>query len=384
MKILVISNLYKPYARGGAEMVANNMVNGLVSLGHEITTISTRPYFKKCFFDDGNCNLYWPAIYYNLRVIPYFLRIFWHFFDTVNFISYFRLLSLLRREKFDLVITNNLKGIGMLIPLAIKKTGIKHYHILHDVQLFYPSGLIYYKQEKKVDFFLFRFYAKFCALIFGSPTKVFSPSKWLLNMHQQRGFFPKSKLEILYNPILDNKSIEQRENENKKFRFVFAGQVAPHKGILVLVNAFKLINSKECELVIIGDGPQMSEVKEACKDCENIILLGQISNVEVQKEMSMSNCLVMPSLCYENSPMVISEAAKMSLPIIASNIGGIGEMIEIYGGVLVIPGDINSLSAAMTEMSLYPDRAREIGSQAQIKTKEMSFDSYLKRLLENF
>jgi glycosyltransferase involved in cell wall biosynthesis len=63
--------------------------------------------------------------------------------------------------------------------------------------------------------------------------------------------------------------------------------------------------------------------------------------------MKNANCLIVPSLCYENSPTVIYEAIAVGLPIIASKIGGITELLLDYGGIMFDPGDERELSDKM-------------------------------------
>ena len=71
----------------------------------------------------------------------------------------------------------------------IKILKIKHVHILHDIQLIHPSGLMFYGQEEKIEKWSIKIYLKITRFLFSSPDYVISPSKWLLHMHDKNNFF---------------------------------------------------------------------------------------------------------------------------------------------------------------------------------------------------
>ena len=152
MKICLISNLFPPIERGGAEKVAQAMARGLRKAGHDVFIISTKPQgeFKQEIEDNLKIYRFRPLnIYYYLNDFKHhaIVRLLWHFFDIFNFHSYFVIKKILINEKPDLVISHCLMGIGFLLPTLIKRLKIKHFHVIHDVQLAVPSGLILKGQE---------------------------------------------------------------------------------------------------------------------------------------------------------------------------------------------------------------------------------------------
>jgi glycosyltransferase involved in cell wall biosynthesis len=282
-----------------------------------------------------------------------------------DFISYFRVKKILKKEKPDLVITHNLKGIGYLIPGLIKWLGVAHHHYLHDIQLIYPSGLLYYGEEKKLNSAPARIYQRICAWLFSSPDRVISPTNWLMDLHITRGFFKKSEISINdpspegeklriknYPPETLRVSLRAGElkikNAGKAFKFLFVGQLEKHKGVDILIQAFNILKGN-LELVIIGDGSLLTGLKEKFGNDSRIKFLGRKSPEEVEKIMSESDCLIVPSLCWENAPAVIYEAYQAGLPVIASRIGGIPEIIKKLGGELFEPGNITELEKLMNK-----------------------------------
>jgi glycosyltransferase involved in cell wall biosynthesis len=213
MKICLISNLYPPITRGGAEKIAQTAADGLKKAGHEVFVISTKPWggrksLKPTTSDEGGIKIYrfYPLnIFYYLNDYKHHAlwRMKWHFLDMFNLQSARVVKNILKKEKPELVMTHNLKGIGFLIPRAINKLGIKHIHTLHDVQLAVPSGLIIKGRENnwQQKIFLRKWYEAICRRLFGSPDVVVSPSKWLLEFYIKKGFFKNSKKIVLPNPV---------------------------------------------------------------------------------------------------------------------------------------------------------------------------------------
>jgi glycosyltransferase involved in cell wall biosynthesis len=186
MKICLINNLYKPFNRGGAEAIVEIMANQFRYDGHDIFVISTSPKkdYKINKIDDIRY-YYLKSLYYNLNKIPIILRLFWHGWDMFDFITYYKVKHILNKENPDLVITNNLKGISYLLPKAISKLRIRHIHILHDIQLIYPSGALTYGQEYKLKHPIVKLYRVLCSLLFASTNIVISPSNWFMSMKKE-------------------------------------------------------------------------------------------------------------------------------------------------------------------------------------------------------
>lgn len=379
MKICIINNLYKPYARGGAEKVVENIVRDLYKKDHEVKIITTRPLFSSPPMHEGGTNIYYiPSLYYNLNKIPKFLRFFWHIIDMFCLRSYLSVKKILKKENPDIVMTHNLKGVGYLVPRAIKFLGIKHIHTLHDIQLLHPSGLMIWGEEKKLGSVFSKVYINICKFLFSSPDVVISPSKWLLDLHLENGFFQKSKNIVLPNPIVGVNINEQEETQREKiFRYLFVGQVEEHKGISFLIKSFLSLEQNNAELVVIGDGDQFEEMKKEKSD--KIKFFGRKNREEVAELMAKVDCLVVPSLCYENSPTVIYEAFAVGLPVIASRIGGIPELLSESN--LFEAGDVDDLRYKMKWVRENIDELKQKASQNKQRIRELDVREYIEKLL---
>jgi len=407
MKICLINNLYKPYNRGGAENIVEMIARGLKSAGHDVFAVSTRSFTQKHkntktrkrenakfvpYRDTVTQSLsrtpireheiyYINSIYYNLNKLPKFLRLFWHLIDMFDLGGYLRVKKILRKEKPDVVMTHNLKGVGYLIPRAIKKLRIKHIHTLHDIQLLHPSGLMIYKEEKAIDSLFSKIYAWLCCLLFGNPDVVISPSGWLMKTHESRGFFAKSKIIILPNPVEAGEADSNRakRESDEIFRFFYAGQIEEHKGVLFLINVFNGFKNNS-ELIIAGSGSKDSQARKLAADNKNIKIVGRVGKSEVLDIMKKSDALIMPSLCYENSPSVIYEALAGGLPVIASRIGGVEDLIRSAAGILFEPGDADDLMSKMRGAMESTEELLKISRNGLEKIKQFSIDNYIRGL----
>ncbi len=331
MKIALAHNLYEPYAKGGAEKVVKEMAEKLSSLGNEIFIITTEPKKRsliKLSTEDTLKKYHLPSSYYNLSEIPKALRLFWHLNNFYNPKKEKVIEKILKTEKPDLIITHNLIGLGFFLVKVAEKLKINHEHFLHDIQLLHPSGLMISGKEGKIDSLASRLYQGLTKKYFLNSDKIISPSSWLLEEHLRRGFFEDKDTEIR---PLRVKTLDAKENlsETKSEKnFLFVGQIEKHKGIIFLIKTFKLLEDSEARLRIIGDGNDLKEAKKIAGDDKRFIFLGRLSGDEVKEEMRKSSTLIVPSLCYENSPTVIYEANDLDLKVIAANIGGIPEIIK--------------------------------------------------------
>ncbi len=118
----------------------------------------------------------------------------------------------------------------------------------------------------------------------------------------------------------------------------FFGQVMPHKGILVLLKAMKMLldvdTAKDVHLFLSGANLEkesdsfQAEVSGLLAECTNVTFLGKYDLSELPERMKNIAWVVVPSIWWENSPMVIQEAYMFRRPVICSNIGGMAEKVE--------------------------------------------------------
>jgi glycosyltransferase involved in cell wall biosynthesis len=141
---------------------------------------------------------------------------------------------------------------------------------------------------------------------------------------------------------------------------LFVGRLSPEKGVDTLAAA--LGHAPDLEITVVGDGPAAGVLRTV----PNARLVGSLPVTEVMRRMGGALALVLPSVWYENFPRTIVEAFAQGLPVIASRLGAMAEIIE-HGrtGLLFEPGDAHELARTMRDALANPGRLREMGLQAR-------------------
>lgn len=390
----MIATLYKPYRLGGAEVVFQHIVDELKK-EHTVSILTSIPWngFRSLrptrTEEDGvivyrfyPLNLFW---FIDFLKKPAILRLLWHGLDMVNLHSYFITRSVIRHVKPDVVMTHNIKGIGYTIPRAICSMKVPHIHTLQDIQLHNPSGLVLYGEEKSFrnNNVLVYCYELVSRWLFGSPKTVVFSSRYLFGRYSERSFFKKSKTIIIPNPLPQSMfavSSDKLHKDSALIHFAFFGQLEPHKGILFLIDTFKKWKQDNVRLHIGSRGSLEQEVLKRIAGDSRIVRVGFVE--DLASFFKTMHYLIMPSLCYENSPLVTFESLANGTPVIVSRIGGAGEPIEDgVNGFQFVPGDeqdlLRVLNCAVAEIGQYDERS----AYARESVKNYPIEKYVERLL---
>jgi glycosyltransferase involved in cell wall biosynthesis len=131
---------------------------------------------------------------------------------------------------------------------------------------------------------------------------------------------------------------------------LFVGRLEPQKGIVTLVDAFERVRARVpgALLVLAGDGVSTADVRRRTSSWgEGAVLLGPTAHARVALWMGACDVLTLPSLA-EGTPNVVLEALASGRPVVASAVGGIGELLaDPRAGVLVPPRDAGALAEAL-------------------------------------
>jgi len=348
MKIGVLNNLYGPFQKGGAEKVVAKMISDWRAAGHEVFLITTKPSGAATPPETDFPVYYLPSRYYDLVKTGIFYRFFWQLNNLCSKKKSRAIKKILLHAKPDLVMTHNLMGLGFQTPRLLRKMGIRHEHFLHDIQLLHPSGLMFYGQESQVDSRAARVYQSITRRCFASPAKIISPSRWLLDEHVRRGFFANSDHEV--RPF--QKAAEKpgaHDFKEPARNFLFVGQMTKAKGIYLLLDAFKKLDNPAARLVMIGSGSELENVKQIARSDSRISVEPWSENTET-RQLGAGDYLIVPSLCYENSPTIIAKAHDLGSRIIASDLGGIPEII-LKNDILFTPAGSEELRKILEKVS---------------------------------
>lgn len=142
---------------------------------------------------------------------------------------------------------------------------------------------------------------------------------------------------------------------------LFVGRLSGEKGIYTLLRAWQGLG---VPLRVAGDGPLMTEAQQRKNSA--VTLLGRLGQEQVGAEMRNAAFLVMPSEWYEGFPMVLAEAFSHGLPVIASRLGAMAEIVE-HGvtGLRFEPGNADDLAAKVRWLHTHPEECRRMGENAR-------------------
>lgn len=180
------------------------------------------------------------------------------------------------------------------------------------------------------------------------------------------------------------KIVPRVDHAEGKIRVGFIGGLAQHKGAHVLLNAIRsLPNLAAIEVKVYGDldfDPQYSRsLEKLAENDERISFCGTFPNESIGEVFSELDVLVVPSVWYENTPLVIYSAQEAGCPVIASNLGGMSEVIKHEkNGLLFEAGDFAGLASAIERLA--QDRAL-LSRLSRNAEKPKSISDYVSELL---
>lgn len=392
MKIGIITNLYPPFARGGAENVIVRTVGQLMAMGHDVFVITGHPknLGTKRILDRSSTeriyrffprNLYFTLDDFKHRWIT---RFFWHMQDAVSWHGAEHVRAILRDEQPDVVITHNLKGIGLNIPSVMADLNIPHVHVVHDLQLIIPSGLVMFGQEKPsfMTNTAYEAYRWVCRQKFKNPDLVIFPSRYLKDVYDTHAFFQKSERIVMQNPAPNYPKNNRKGRAGGPLKLLFVGQLGSHKGLRFLLEAIGH-HKGDIRLYVAGAGPMKDEVEAIAAKDKRIIFLGYTPPEELTNVFGVVDALIVPSLCYENSPTVIYESLMAGVPVIASRIGGVGELVkEGETGVLFTPGEEEDLKRVIQEMDARKEEMASRREEIRASVTGYALETYANKLTE--
>jgi glycosyltransferase involved in cell wall biosynthesis len=184
--------------------------------------------------------------------------------------------------------------------------------------------------------------------------------------------------------IESSKALEPRSFIRQPLRVGFIGTLAPHKGCHVLVEAFKSLPSGQAVLKIYGsleDHPEYSNmVRALSNNREDIEFCGTFHNSKIGDVLAALDVLVVPSLWYENTPLVVYSAQASHCPVVASDLPGITVVIQNeVNGLLFTPGDNSQLARQLARLVNEPELAMRLSNNSK---PPKSIASYVDELLE--
>jgi glycosyltransferase involved in cell wall biosynthesis len=200
-----------------------------------------------------------------------------------------------------------------------------------------------------------------------SPLEVVVPSRWLAELTAY-SLLGRKRVHLVYNGIdlehFHPGSEEQLGDGSRPTTMLFvSGPNDPTKGLSELLQAFQILRPRHpgLRLKIVGDpAPGSTQVS-------GVEVLGKLSRAQMAEAYRGSDLFVLPTLA-DNTPVTLMEAMASGLPAVATQVGGIPEMVEPgVTGTLVPRGDVPALAAALEGLANDAPLRRSMGRAARSK-----------------
>ncbi|MFW0094786.1 MAG: glycosyltransferase family 4 protein [Coxiella endosymbiont of Haemaphysalis qinghaiensis] len=229
-----------------------------------------------------------------------------------------------------------------------------------------------------------------------------APSYYLYNRYLQNFSLSANKL-IYLDYGFDLQQLTNRQRiPNEPFTFGYIGTHIPAKGIQHLIQAFAQVK-ENCQLRIWGrfrlqntDGLKAIVTKLPLETQSRIIWLPEYNNKKlVETVCNHVDCIVVPSIWVENSPLVIHEALQVRIPVVTADVGGMAEYVHHkVNGLLFQHRNVHALSKQMQRLVDNPAWAKKLGSRGYLQSEDgnipnlashiAAIEKIYLRLIENY
>ncbi|MGH7776438.1 MAG: glycosyltransferase [Candidatus Dormibacterales bacterium] len=205
------------------------------------------------------------------------------------------------------------------------------------------------------------------------------PSRFLAGKMAEAGVFPERMRHV---PHFVEAAGPAKEAPGGPL--LYAGRLSPEKGVDVLLEALARLDPVP-EVLVAGDGPARGalEARAAALPPGRVRFLGRVDKETVKDLMALSSAVVVPSRWHENQPMVVLEAFAAGVPVVATSLGGLPELVEDgVTGQVVPPVDPAALARALAALAADPARALGMGTRARrLAGEEFAPARHLDRVL---
>lgn len=326
--ILIVHNYYQ--IPGGEDTVVSNEIQMLKAHGHKVILYSRSNDELK-----------------EMRVLQ---KLMLPINTVFNIKTYKDIKRIIRDENINIVhVHNTLNLISPSVYYAAIKSGIPVVQTIHNFRLLCPNATFYRDGHICEDCIKtgLRCAIKYncyhgskiqtlaCVIntLFHRMTGIYGEIYYICLTEFNKEKLLKVKQIKSTHVYIKSNFVKSSENfipeEERATQFIFVGRLDKLKGIDILLEAWKRMGKRAPKLVVCGTGPMEDWCKEfVIKNKINVEILGFISNVDARKLIANSRGLILPTQWYEGFPMSIVEAYSVGTPVICSNIGNAGCIVE--------------------------------------------------------
>jgi glycosyltransferase involved in cell wall biosynthesis len=366
MKILYFTQLFYPAIFGGGEYIFYHWAKELIKKGHEVFVITQRlPKTPKNEVLDG-INIFRVGSEPKLSgTLPIGI------FSNASFLlgSFFMGMKIAKKYQIDVIHSNTYIPV-FSAQWCAKRLHKPHIATVHDV--YFTSSDDFWKTWAKQE------HMSWLSKFLGPRIEKMIARKKITQFHTVS---EKSKSDLLNLEVTRKISVipnginideYKQENITLKNQVIFVGRLIFYKNIGVIIDAINKVkkNIPDVKLVIIGDGPQKSELisKVNSQNLQsNVIFMGNVSDQEKIKQIHESKILLNPSLI-EGFGIVVLEGFACGKPVLVSDSKPLSDLItESKDGFVLPSNDSDKWADKITELLSNPKLAEQMGQEGKQK-----------------
>lgn len=206
----------------------------------------------------------------------------------------------------------------------------------------------------------------------------------------------KREVEIIpYGVSISEKNLAPGKSSSKPKNILFVGRLVERKGVQYLIEAFsKIVKDTQAHLLIVGQGPEKEKLQKLAKEKnldDKIIFAGFVDDESLKNYYQNCSVFVLPAITDEKGDteglgVVLIEALSYKKPVIASNVGGITDIV-INGktGLLVPEKNSEELATALKKILSDANLAKKLGEEGHNYVKEkFAWDKIIKELKKTY
>ncbi len=214
---------------------------------------------------------------------------------------------------------------------------------------------------------------------------IFSPTRLMTDVLTRNGVDARLIRQSAYGIDMNgfDAAIPCEYNGKRPLILAYIGTLAQHKGCHVLIDAFRRLNTEGVRLKIYGnlnDFPDyVHRLQRMSEGYDGIEFMGTFPNTDIAQVLSRVDALVVPSVWYENTPLVIYSALAARRPVITSDFPGMSEVVENgVNGLTFTPGNVDALAQCLKRLH---DEAGLLTRLSVHCAPPKSIESYVNELL---
>lgn len=394
LRFCMITTFYPPYNFGGDGIFVQRLSNELARRGHQVEVIHCRDSYRLMAGKD-------PARGYDdhPNVTVHGLKSPFGLLSPLatqqTGLPLFKAAAIRRilAKGFDVIHFHNASLFG---PKILEYGSAIKLYTMHEYWLVCPTHTLYRYNRAPCE----RPHCFACTLVHKRPPQwwrysgmmaaaakhvdlFLAPSRFIKAKHEEMGFrAPIAHLPYFVPETSDGPRADEaaKNSATDKPYFLFVGRLEMLKGVQTIIPVFR--NYPKARLLVAGTGSYEPELRRLAAGGENIRFLGHCSEPQLHPLYEGAAAVIVPSLWYENQPLVLLEAFRHRTPAIVRNLGALPEMIEEGGGGCVYRTD-EEMVAAMDALLEDPGKRRALGLCGyETYLKNSTTETYLARYFE--